>query len=190
MRGLLLSNIVFALLSGCCYAASLPVDIEHSNVSIRVFKKGLFSGFAHDHEIAAPLSSGVVDLAALSVEVRFDARQLTVLDPDASPGDRAKVQETMLSDKVLDTARFPEISFVSRSVMPAGDDAYTVEGDLTLHGATHPLTLKVSLKNNHYTGSVHLKQTDFGITPIRVFGGSVKVKNEVEISFDIVLKIQ
>ena len=188
MRTLLLSTVLFWVLAGNCLAASSPVDAEHSKLTIRVFKKGLFSGFAHDHEIAAPLASGTVDTAALSVELRFYAKTLKVLDPNVSAGDLAKIQETMLSDKVLDTEHFPEISFISRSVKAAGDNAYTVEGDLTLHGVTHPLTLQVSLQNNHYTGSVNLKQTDFGITPISVFGGSVKVKDVIEVSFDIVLQ--
>ncbi len=188
MRALLLTSGLVSMLAGRCLAASSPVDVEHSTLTIRVFKKGLFSGFAHDHEIAAPLSSGSADLAALSVEVHFDAQKLKVLDPDASTGDRAKVQETMLSDKVLDTARFPEIAFVSRSVKPSGENTYSVAGDLTLHGVTHPLTIAVSLRTGHYTGSVELKQTDFGITPISVFGGSVKVKDVLAIRFNIVLQ--
>jgi polyisoprenoid-binding protein YceI len=185
---LALSLAFMGVLAGNCFAASSPVDVEHSTITIRVFKRGLFSGLAHDHEIVAPLSSGAVDLAALSVEVHFEARGMKVVDPGTSVGDRAKVQETMLSDKVLDSSRFPEISFVSRNVKPAGKNAYAAEGDLTLHGATHSLTFQVSLSNGHYTGSVNMKQTDFGITPISLFGGSVKVKDEVEISLDIVLQ--
>jgi polyisoprenoid-binding protein YceI len=186
-RVFLLSTTFLWVLAGRCLATSSPVDVEHSTLTIQVFKKGLFSGFAHDHQIAAPLSSGTVDPAAPSVEVHFDARKLKVLDPDASAGDRAKIQETMLSDKVLDASHFEEIIFVSRSVKVAGENAYAVEGDLTLHGVTHPLVLPVSLRNGHYTGSVNLKQTDFGITPISLVGGSVKVKDVVEITFDIVL---
>jgi polyisoprenoid-binding protein YceI len=186
-RVFLLSATFLWVLAGRCLATSSPVDVEHSMLTIQVFKKGLFSGFAHDHQIAAPLSSGTVDPAAPSVEVHFDARKLKVLDPDASAGDRAKIQETMLSDKVLDASHFEEIIFVSRSVKVAGENAYAVEGDLTLHGVTHPLVLPVSLRNGHYTGSVNLKQTDFGITPISLVGGSVKVKDVVEITFDIVL---
>jgi len=186
-RVFLLSATFLWVLAGRCLATSSPVDVEHSTLTIQVFKKGLFSGFAHDHQIAAPLSSGTVDLVALSVEVHFDARKLKVLDPDASAGDRAKIQETMLSEKVLDASHFEEIIFVSRSVKVAGENAYAVEGDLTLHGVTHPLVLPVSLRNGHYTGSVNLKQTDFGITPISLVGGSVKVKDVVEITFDIVL---
>jgi polyisoprenoid-binding protein YceI len=184
----LLSATLLWSLAGNCFAASVPVDVDHSTLTIRVLKKGLFGGFAHDHQIAAPLSSGAVDTAALSVEVHFEAQKLKVMDPDASAGDRSKVQDTMLSDKVLDAARFPEIVFVSRTVRPAGDDTYTVQGDLTLHGVTHPLALQVSLRKAHYTGSVNAKQTDFGITPISLFGGSVKVKDAIEITFDIVLQ--
>jgi polyisoprenoid-binding protein YceI len=184
---LLVCAIFLNTFAATCLAASSPVDVEHSTITIRVFKKGLFSGFAHDHEIAAPLTSGVVDLTALSVELHFDAQKLVVTDTDASPSNRAKVQETMLSDKVLDANHFKEIVFVSRSVKPAGDNSYSVEGDLTLHGVTHPLGFPVSLRNGHYTGSVNLKQTDFGIAPISLVGGSVKVKDAVEVIFDIVL---
>ena len=187
IRTLLLNTIALAMPAGTCLAASSPVDVEHSTLTIHVFKKGLFSGFAHDHEIAAPLSSGTVDLAALSVEVHFDAQKLKVLDREASDADRAKTQQTMLSEKVLDSTRFPEIVFVSHTLKPGGENIYTVEGDLSLHGVTHTLTFPVSLRNGHYTGSVELKQTDFGIAPISLFGGSVKVKDVVEITLDVVL---
>lgn len=175
-------------LGGIATAAPVSVDTAHSRLTVRVFKTGLFSGFAHDHEISAPLSSGTVDATAMSVEMQFDARKMTVLDPDASASDRAKVQETMLSEKVLDAAKFPDIGFVSRNVKANGNNVHTVEGDLTLHGITHALTVPVSLANGHYTGSAKLKQTDFGIQPIKIAGGSVKVKDEVEISFDIVVR--
>lgn len=188
MRSCFLTTILVSVLAANGYAASAPVDVEHSTLTIRVFKQGLFSGFAHDHEISASLSAGAVDTGALSVEVHCDARKLQVLDPDASPKDRAKVQETMLSDKVLDSSHFSEIAFLSRHVKMSGENTYTVEGDLTLHGTTRPLTLMVSLVNGHYKGSVELKQTEFGITPISLFGGSVKVKDGIVISFDIVLQ--
>jgi hypothetical protein len=34
-------------------------------------------------------------------------------------------------------------------------------------------------------GTCTLKQRDFGITPISIAGGTVKVKNELKIDFDI-----
>jgi hypothetical protein len=50
------------------------------------------------------------------------------------------------------------------------------------------VTVTVEGQHAHYHGSAVLKQRDFGITPIRIAGGSVKVKDEVRVEFDIVGK--
>jgi polyisoprenoid-binding protein YceI len=94
----------------------------------------------------------------------------------------------MLGPKVLDSARFPEIHFRSSAVEPAGNGRWSVTGDLTLHGQTHPLKLEVRAQNGHYLGTVELKQKDFDIEPIVVGGGAIKVKNELRVEFDIVGK--
>jgi hypothetical protein len=39
----------------------------------------------------------------------------------------------------------------------------------------------------HFTGVARLKQSDFGITPIKVAGGTIRVKDEIQIEFDIQL---
>ena len=118
-----------------------------------------------------------------------DARQMRVMDKDVSDKDRAEIQETMLGPKVLDTAQFPEIRFRSTAVEPAGDGRWTVSGDLTLHGQTHPVKLEVRATKRTLSGHRHeLKQKDFGIEPIIVGGGAVKVKNELRVEFDIVAK--
>ena len=98
MRVLLRFSAVLAMLASYCLASSSPVDVVHSTLTIRVFKRGLFSGFAHDHEISAPLSSGSVDAAELSVEVHFVAQKLKVLDPDASAADRAKATQVAVAN--------------------------------------------------------------------------------------------
>jgi hypothetical protein len=46
----------------------------------------------------------------------------------------------------------------------------------------------VRAQNGHYQGTAELKQKDFGIEPIVVGGGAVKVKNELRVEFDIVAK--
>jgi polyisoprenoid-binding protein YceI len=63
-----------------------------------------------------------------------------------------------------------------------------VRGDLTLHGQTHPLKLDVQSQNGHFKGDAPLKQRDFGIEPVSVGGGAVKVKDELRVEFDIVAK--
>jgi len=116
-----------------------------------------------------------------------DARKLRVLDPDVSDADRSKIQTTMEGPMVLDGVRFSEIAFQSTSAQPAGTDRWNVRGNLTLHGQTHPVTASVTLKDGHYRGSAILLQRDFGIVPITLAGGTVKVKDAVEINFDIIL---
>ena len=39
--------------------------------------------------------------------------------------------------------------------------------------------------NGSYHGSARLRQTEFGITPVSIADGSVKVKDEVRIEFEI-----
>lgn len=174
------------LLVGAISAQQVRVDTEKSKLTVRAFKTGLFSGFAHDHEIAAPVKSGTIDFTNQRVDLHFDSRQMKVLDPDLEPDKRMEVQRTMLSDKVLDSDAYSDIHFVSRRVTSAINNAYRVEGDLTLHGVTRPIVVPVSPKGNSYTGSVMLKQTQFGIKPVKLFGGTVKVKDDIEITFEIV----
>jgi polyisoprenoid-binding protein YceI len=165
---------------------SRPIDADHSGIKVRVFKTGFFSAFAHNHEIGAPITHGVIDTAEhASVEMSVDARKLRVDDPEVSEKDRSDIQKTMLGPEVLDSERFPEINFKSTAVEPNGADRWTVRGDLTLHGQTRPVAVDVSYRAGHYTGQATLKQTEFGMKPVSVAGGTVKVKDVVRVEFDI-----
>ncbi len=164
------------------------IDTEKSLLKVRVYRSGLFSVFAHNHEIAAPIAEGVVQTTGTAaVELRADARKLRVLDPDLAPEKRAEVQKTMEGPEVLDSSRFPEIVFRSTSVEKSGAANWTARGNLSLHGQMSPVVVDVTEKEGRYTGSVVLKQRDFGITPVRIAGGAVSVKNEVRIEFEIVV---
>ena len=168
-------------------AQERPIDTKLSMITVRVHKSGLFSGLGHDHEVAAPVTNGTVNVAARQVELRITASSLGVRDPDASDKDRNEIQKTMLGPKVLDVVQYPEILFRSDESDPAGTDSWRVRGNLTLHGQVRSVAVEVRERGGHYVGSSRLKQTDFGITPIKVAGGTVQVKNEIEIEFDIQL---
>jgi polyisoprenoid-binding protein YceI len=164
------------------------VDGANSAMTVHVYKSGFLSAFGHNHEIQAPIQSGQVrESGSPSVEIRVDARKLRVLDPEVSDSTKAQIQETMLGTQVLDADRFQEIRFQSTGVERKGPDHWIVHGNLALHGRDHPIAFEVTLKDARYRGSAILKQTDFGITPVTVAGGTVKVKDEVRIEFDIAL---
>lgn len=162
------------------------IDTEKSVMTVRVFKAGLFSGFAHDHEISAPIQEGSFDQANPSVQLKVDARKLRVVDKDVSDKDRAEIQQTMLGPKVLDSEQFPEIRFRSTRVEHITDRKWLVHGELNLHGQTRPVGVDVTEQGGHYRGTAELKQKDFGINPISLGGGTIKVKNELRVEFDIV----
>ena len=170
-------------------AQDRSIDTAHSSLKVRVFKSGLFSALAHDHEIEAPIAAGSVRMGDNpSVTLAVHARELRVLDPDASANSRADVQKTMEGSDVLDVERFPEISFQSTEIQKKGEQHWTVRGNLTLHGRNSPVDVDVVLRDDHFEGSAQLKQHDFGMTPVSIAGGTVKVKDEVRIEFTIVLK--
>ena len=80
----------------------------------------------------------------------------------------------MLGPEVLDVTQFPAIRFESTTVEGTQLDGWTVRGQLTLHGQTQLVTVKVVFDHGHYRGSASLKQTDFRITPISIAGGPSK----------------
>ncbi len=167
------------------FAQMVNIDIAASKVTVQVSKSGLFSAFAHNHTIAAPLASGHIDLEKKSVELTFHTQDMKVMDPEVKDSDRAQIERTMKSESVLDVTQFPEIGFVSKTVEVPEANRFLVHGDLTLHGVTQAIDLPVSFADGRYRGSVKLKQTDFGITPVKIAGGTVRVKDEIEIGFEI-----
>jgi polyisoprenoid-binding protein YceI len=175
----------------------LAIDAANSRVTIQVGKAGLFGFAGHAHEVAAGDIRGQVmfdpaDLSRASVSLEFGAAALRVTGKDEPPADVAEVQRVMLSDRVLDVKRFPTMSFRSRRVSAAARVATAadllIEGDLTLHGTTRPMTVRATVAfdaGGRLTarGSCALKQSDFGMVPVTAAGGTVRVRDEVDVQF-------
>ncbi|HJZ96296.1 MAG TPA: YceI family protein [Candidatus Solibacter sp.] len=170
------------------HAAPRTIDTKTSTMTVHVGKSGAFSAFGHDHVIAAPIASGSADTEAHRVQLRVEAAALRVRDPKGPDSDKAQIEKTMLGPEVLDSTRHREIVFQSTSAESAGSGTWTLHGNLTLHGETRPVTVTVREQGGHFTGSASLRQTEFGIKPVKVAGGTVKVKDEIHIEFDIRLE--
>ena len=163
------------------------IDTAKSTMTVRVYKAGVFSAFGHNHEIAAPIADGKVDAAARQVELHVETRALKVLDPGVSEKDLAETQRVMLSSEVLNAEAHPAIAFRSTSAEPAGTGAWKVHGNLTVHGQTKAVDVDVRQEGEHYVGTSRFKQTEFGIQPVKVAGGTIRVKDEIRIEFNIQL---
>jgi len=182
--------ILLALLSmplrGADASSQKAIDPESSVLAIRVYKAGFFSALGHEHEIRAPIHNGVFDEDKSTVDFVVDARALRVLDSGISDKDREEIETTMLGPKVLDAANFPEIHFHSTEVSRSSENGWTVHGDLTLRGQTHPVNVDVKRQDGRYRGATRLRQSEFGITPVTVAGGAIRVRDEVRVEFDVV----
>ena len=168
------------------FAEDRAIDTERSTVTVRVFKAGLFRAFADNHTVQAPLAEGSLDDSATPrVQIAIDARRLRVLDPGLSAQDRQQVQTRMLGPDVLDADRFQQIGFHSVAVQQLDAGRWLVRGELELHGRVHGIMVNVIREKGRYKGSATVKQTDFGIVPISIAGGTVRVKDEIQVEFDI-----
>ena len=184
LRVLLPIALISFLGSGATGQAT-PIDTAHSKLLIRVSKSGVFSGLADNHEVEAQIAQGSLDARSGEVRLSVDSRRMRVLDPKLPADKRQQVQERMLGPEVLDSGRFPSITFESTRVEHRQEGNVVVEGRLSLHGVTKAVSIEAHRENGRYTGKFKLKQSDFEITPISIAGGAVKVKDELAIEFDI-----
>jgi hypothetical protein len=181
--GLLLLSLIAARTAP---AAQKAIDVEHSTIRIHVGKSGLFSAAGHEHSVLAPIAEGSLEEGPpSSLSFRVESRRMKVEeDKSLSPGQLAEVERTMQT-QVLESEKYPEIRFRSTSIEPSSQDAWAVQGELSLHGQTRPVSATVRKEENAYVGRCQIKQTDFGIQPVRVAGGTIRVKDGLDIQFSV-----
>jgi polyisoprenoid-binding protein YceI len=105
-------------------------------------------------------------------------------DPKVDAKTHDQVQKDM-EETTLETGKYPEIAFRSTHVEKAGQDQFKVDGSLTLHGVSKPIGVVVRREGESWTGHTVIKQTDFGIKPISIGGGMIRIKDPVDIDFQI-----
>jgi polyisoprenoid-binding protein YceI len=173
------------------------IDAPKSRFIVRAFAAGLFSAFAHDHTIAVRDFDGEArftpdDSKSASLRITVKAASLAVID-NVSEGDRKEIESTM-REQVLEVSKYPDIVFrsTSLSATQSTDGSYKINmaGDLALHGVTrkHRITATADFDGQtlRAKGEFPLLQTDYAITPVSIALGTVRVKDELKISFEMV----
>ncbi len=136
------SAILFAaLLGGAASAAAAPVRYTLDPPHTQVIFSWDHLGFSHPSgEFGQVQGTLVYDADApskSSVRVSIRVKSLDTHVP--------ALDKQLLGPHFLDAEKYPTIAFVSTQVRPAGKSRFVVEGDLTVHGVTHPVTLNVTL---------------------------------------------
>lgn len=98
------------------------------------------------------------------------------------------------SGNYLAVDSFPEMTFVSRRVVPVDSTHVRVIGDLTLRGVTRPVTLETEitgrtsgarLRRIAFTATTSIIRQDYGVTLTRMMEGAQVVGDEIRITIDI-----
>jgi polyisoprenoid-binding protein YceI len=164
---------------------------ENGTLSVRTGRSGAAAKAGHDLLIEvtawqATLEVGK-DSAQTSIVLDVDATSLRVREgiggmQELSDDDKANIQET-IDDEVL---KREGIEFRSTAVQTAADGSrISVQGELTLVGKACPIAFDLTVDgDDNLSGSVVLKQTDWGITPYSALFGALKVADEVEVVID------
>jgi polyisoprenoid-binding protein YceI len=178
-------------------ATSYVVDAGRSRFQGKAFATGLFAGFGHNPVIAIRGFTGEARFSAQapeqsSLQIAMDAGSLAIAG-DANEKDRQEMDRTMKQD-VLETDRYPEIRFEGSGTdaTKIADGMYRIvlAGRLTLHGVKGdvkvPCNVTVGDNSLRANGEFSIRQTDFQIKLVSVAGGTLKLKDELKFTFDIV----
>jgi polyisoprenoid-binding protein YceI len=167
---------------------------ELGRLLVHTTRTGLGAKAGHDLAIEVTRWHGraTVDPATpanSSVTVEVDADSFEVGEGTGgvkplSDADRAQIHKTL--KEVLHTAQHPTITFRSRRV-DGSATSFACDGELTIMGATQPVTLQGRVTDGRVIGGTTVVQSRWGIRPYSAFFGALKLSDEVKVDFDVAL---
>lgn len=177
------------------------IDGRASRFTVRVIASGMLAVMGHNPTIGIREFSGEMrfdpeQLKAGSFHLAIKSSSLKVQD-DISDKDSREI-ERIMNQEVLETGRFPEILYDASdiSITKIGDSLFaaSLNGSLTFQGVSRneTITTRVTWMGSmlRASGEFTLSQSNFGIKPVSVAGGALKLKDEIKFSFEIVARKQ
>lgn len=176
-----------------------------SELRLRIYRGGPLADLGHNHVATSSDIEGRIylheSLAKSGFELTVPVNSFTLDEPQArkqegtgfegqlSPKDRNATKDHMLGTQVLDAEKYPTVKMRSLSVVgPPWYPRITVR--ITLHGESRDYVVPTAVVREPdkliATGRLHIKQTDFGITPFSAVGGGLRVKDGLDIAFHFV----
>lgn len=116
-------------------SGTYKVDAVHSSNVFRIKHLGVAYFYGRFNEVAGRFVIDEAQVANCSFEVSTKTASV-----DTNNADRDK---HLRSPDYFDAEKYPEITFKSTSVKAAGGAVLDVTGDLSLHGVTKPVSVKL-----------------------------------------------
>ena len=146
-------------------AEAYTIDPAHSFVMFRIKHLDLGYVYGRYNEFSGSLQLDEADPAASSVSIEVKA---------ASVDTGVKQRDDHLrSPDFFNVEQFPTITFKSTAVKKVDDKRFDVTGDMTIHGVTKPVTVRMEKigagkdpwgkTRVGFEGTVELKRLEFGV---------------------------
>ena len=166
------------------------LDPYHTQVEFAAKHLGMMTVRGHFTEVQA---TGTID----PEHPENSSVTVTIQAPSIRTNNASR-DDDLRSANFLDTDQFPTITFISTKIERTGPDTFTMTGDLTIKGQTHPATLKVlrygELRDpgmmGHriaYSAETEIDRRDFGLTFNMLLDGRWAVGDKVAIMIELEL---
>jgi polyisoprenoid-binding protein YceI len=163
---------------------TFQIDPEHSRIGFKVHQAfanvtGRFKQF-----------SGTIQVDREHPEKSSVTATIEVKSMDTGI---AKRDAHLRSEEFFNVAKFPEITFKSRSVKQTGPDAGEIFGDFTMHGMTRQIALRVKLLKEEQGKTTRwqvttqpLSRREFGVQFGKTLEGVSMISDKVAVDIEIV----
>jgi len=179
----LLVLIGIAVAAPASAAGTYQLDPVHTSITFKVKHLNVTFVYGRFNEVAGTLVFDDADPANSSIHVQVKTASVDTFN--------AKRDDHLRSPDFFDAAAHPVIEFKSTAVKKVDPETYSVQGNLTLHGVTRPVTVAAILtgagkdpwgsERIGFETAFMIKRTDFGMTSnLQAAGDEVRLTVSVE----------
>jgi polyisoprenoid-binding protein YceI len=184
--------VMIVVLAGAlpAWAESMwEIDPAHSSVQFSARHMMVSNVRGAFTKVAGTVRGDEQDPTHATVEATIDTSSIDTRE--------AKRDEHLRSPDFLDVAKYPTMTFRSKTITKTGDGRYDVTGDLTLHGVTREVVLHVegpspAMKDPRgglragASATTRINRRDFGISWSKALdGGGVVVGDDIDVTIDV-----
>jgi polyisoprenoid-binding protein YceI len=183
--------------SAASFAAAYKIDPAQSSVKWSGAKVVL-----GEHNGFVKIKEGTLDFDGKTEKGRFviDMNSIECQDLKEKPDMKKKLEGHLKSDDFFSVSKHPEAVLVIKSLKPDAKDKskYEASGDLTIKGATHPISFTAEVKEKtdkviKLKSDIEIKRTLWGVNYNSPSGGvdlktlgDKAIKDEVQFKVELV----
>src|SRR3954471_19140233 len=170
--------------------ATYTIDPAHSEINFKIRHLMITNVTGSFTKFEGTLESSKDDFS--DAQIHFEA------DTDSVTTHNEQRDAHLRSAEFFDAEQFPKLTFDSTSIEKKGEDQYKLNGNLTMHGITKPVTLNAEFLgvNKDPWGQTKvgfeitgkLERKEFGLTwNAALEGGGVLVSDDVKLQINVQL---